>query len=107
MDLQLASLRQVDDVDTVVVQVLHAAVEVLPQESAGFAGQRDASEAQLQPGENGGEGETESLHSRYPLWEAKLWCVFVLSNGTFNVKHDFSFIDANKDSAHFISWPLE
>lgn len=49
MDLQLAPLRQVDDVDAVVVQVLHAAMEVLPQEGAGFAGQRDAAETQLRP----------------------------------------------------------
>lgn len=47
VDLQLAPLRQIDDVDPVVVQVLHAAMEVLPQEGAGFAGQRDASETQL------------------------------------------------------------
>ena len=49
MDLQLAPLRQVNDVDAVVVQVFHAAVEVLPEEGAGFARQRDASEAQLRP----------------------------------------------------------
>lgn len=49
VDLWLASLCQVDDVVTVVVQVLHAAVEVLPQEGAGFARQRDAPETQLRP----------------------------------------------------------
>lgn len=47
MDLRLASLGQVDDVVPVVVQVLHAALEVPPQEGAGFPGQRDAPEAQL------------------------------------------------------------
>jgi len=45
--LWLAPLGQVDDVDPVVIEVLHAAVEVLPQEGAGFTGQRDASETQL------------------------------------------------------------
>lgn len=50
--LRLASLRQVYDVDAVVVEVFHAAVEVLPQKGAGFAGQRDASETQLRWGEN-------------------------------------------------------
>lgn len=47
VDLQLAPLGQVDDVDAVVVQVLHAAVEVLPQEGSRFSRQRDASETQL------------------------------------------------------------
>jgi len=47
VNLRLASLCQVYNVDAVVVEVLHAAVEVLPQEGAGFPRQRDASEAQL------------------------------------------------------------
>lgn len=47
VDLRLASLGQVYDIDPVVVEVLHAAVEVLPQEGAGFSRQGDAAEAQL------------------------------------------------------------
>ena len=42
--LGLASLGQVDDVDPVVVQVLNAAVEVLPDEGARLAGKGDTPE---------------------------------------------------------------
>ena len=37
VDLGLASLCQVNDVDTVVVEVLNAAVEVLPEEGSGLS----------------------------------------------------------------------
>lgn len=56
MDLWLAPLGQVDDIDPVVVEVFHAAVEVLPQKDAGFTGQRDAAEAQLWRKEKGSDG---------------------------------------------------
>lgn len=52
--LWLAPLCQVYDVDSVVVEVLHAAVEVLPQKGARFTRQWDASEAQLRWRENRG-----------------------------------------------------
>lgn len=47
MYLRLASLGQVYNVDPVVVEILHAAVKVPPQEGAGLPGQRDPAEAQL------------------------------------------------------------
>lgn len=53
--LRLASLGQVYNIDPIVVEILHAAVKVLPQESAGLSGQRDPAETQLLEGE-----ETES-----------------------------------------------
>lgn len=65
VDLRLASLRQVDDVVPVVVQVLHAAVEVPPQEGAGFAGQRDAPETQLRPSGGGRDGEFSALNAAF------------------------------------------
>lgn len=55
MYLRLASLGQVYNIDPIVVEILHAAVKVLPQESAGLSGQRDPAETQLLEGE-----ETES-----------------------------------------------
>lgn len=71
MDLRLAPLRQVDDVVPVVVQVLHAAVEVPPQEGAGFSGQRDAPEAQLPSGDRR-DGE---------FWGIRLRLFLVGTNG--------------------------
>lgn len=65
VDLRLASLRQVDDVVPVVVQVLHAALEVPPQEGAGFAGQRDAPETQLRPSGDGKDREFSALNSSF------------------------------------------
>lgn len=49
--LRLASLGQVYNVDPIVVEVLHAAVKVPPQESAGLSGQWDPTETQLLEGE--------------------------------------------------------
>lgn len=65
VDLRLASLRQVDDVVPVVVQVLHAAVEVPPQEGAGLPGQRDAPETQLRPSGDRRDGEFAALNSTF------------------------------------------
>lgn len=65
VDLRLASLRQVDDVVPVVVQVLHAAVEVPPQEGAGLAGQRDAPETQLRPSGDRRDREFSALNSTF------------------------------------------
>lgn len=45
--LWLASLCQVYDVDAVVVEIFHAALEVLSEEGSRFTWQRDASKAQL------------------------------------------------------------
>lgn len=45
--LWLASLCQVYDIDSIVIKVFHAAMEVLPEEGAGFTGQRNASKTQL------------------------------------------------------------
>lgn len=54
VNLRLASLCQVYNIDPVVVEVFHAAVEVLPQKGARFTRQWDASETQLRD-----EGNTE------------------------------------------------
>lgn len=58
VDLRLASLGQVYNIDPIVVEILHAAVKVLPQESPRFSGQRDPAETQLLEGE-----ETEGAGS--------------------------------------------
>lgn len=47
VDLRLASLGQVYNIDPIVVEILHAAVKVLPQESPRLSGQRDPAETQL------------------------------------------------------------
>lgn len=52
--LRLASLGQVYNIDPIVVEILHAAVKVLPQESAGLSGQWDPAETQLLEGEETG-----------------------------------------------------
>lgn len=48
--LRLASLGQVYNIDPIVVEILHAAVKVLPQESSRLSGQRDPTETQLLEG---------------------------------------------------------
>lgn len=59
VDLRLASLGQVYNIDPIVVEILHAAVKVLPQESAGLSGQRDPAETQLLEGEETEEAGSE------------------------------------------------
>lgn len=56
VDLRLASLGQVYNIDPIVVEILHAAVKVLPQESPRLSGQRDPAETQLLEGEEETEG---------------------------------------------------
>lgn len=62
--LRLASLRQIYDIDSVVVEVFHAAVEVLPQEGAGFTRQGDASKTQLSRKEK----HKRSINTGYRHW---------------------------------------
>lgn len=45
--LRLAALGEVDDVHPVVVEVLHTAMKVPPEERSGFSRKRDPAEAEL------------------------------------------------------------
>lgn len=62
--LRLASLRQIYDIDSVVVEVFHAAVEVLPQKGARFTRQGDASKTQLSRKEK----HKSSINTGYRHW---------------------------------------
>lgn len=72
MYLWLASLSQVYDVDSVIVEVFYAAMEVLPEEGARFPRQRNATKAQLR---------TENSRLITPQEQTKL-----LSCATFRTK---------------------
>lgn len=48
VDLRFASLGHVDDIDSVVVEVLQAAMEILPQKGPRLAGQWDSSKTKLE-----------------------------------------------------------
>ena len=47
VDLELASLGQVDNADSIIVEVLYAAMEVLPKEASWFTRYRNSSKAEL------------------------------------------------------------
>lgn len=47
VNLGFLALGQVDDVHPVVVEVLHASLEVLPEEGSRFSGQRNAADTEL------------------------------------------------------------
>lgn len=47
VDLRFASFSEVDDIDTIVVEVLHTTMEVFPQERAWLSRKRDASKTEL------------------------------------------------------------
>lgn len=72
--LWFAPLCQVDDIDSVVVEVFHAAVEVLPQKGAGFTGQRDASKTQLWR-QNRGRHLSTRYRNQFTTVKLKIWCL--------------------------------